>query len=282
MFRWLLLAPHPQFPPMAKCPGCGFALTPQEFFGHVVGCARCHGYNVSSRHAGLKKLLHEIFDMLGLSYDTHEPRAFNKYTCVGCRCTLESDEVSAHIASCERLEGLVSRDAAVDRSGPDGRVYLPANGNRRERVIVWDVTIVSTTALSHRGKSLEAAFSERTREKNGKYKGPVEAEKPGQEFAVIGGSAFGELSSSTTQLFKDCIAATNSAYSLDFITRKFSAGIAFCSGHVIAEAERRIGIVHSQSPLQAAIQPSTGRKGTAAHGVAGNDGLWVSGVESAE
>ena len=89
---------------------------------------------------------------------------------------------------------------------------------------------------------------------------------------MIGGSAFGELSASTVKLLKDIVSCSSSGYTYDFIARKFAAGIAFCSGHVIAEAERRVGIVHQPSPLQV-VQPSIGRKGTAGRAVADNDDI---------
>ena len=89
---------------------------------------------------------------------------------------------------------------------------------------------------------------------------------------VIGGSAFGELSESTVQLFKDLVAASNARVTIATILRKFAAGIAFCSGHVIAEAERRVGIVHQPSPLQI-VKSVTGRKGSAGCAVANDDDL---------
>jgi hypothetical protein len=275
LFRWLMLAPHTQLTKMVHCPGCLLALTGIEFFGHVVGCARCHGYNASSRHAGLKKVLLELWRLLGLSFDTTEPRAFNAYTCMGCRMKLAGwDEVEAHVAFCEKAKAFPSKEAATDRSGPDGRVCLPAHGDQPARSIVYDVTILSTTAQTHRDKSLVVAWAGKTREKDGKYKEKVVAERPGQEFIVIGGTAFGELSASTQKFLRDCIAASNSAYTYDFIARKFSAAIAFCSGHVIAEAERRAGVVHQPSPLQIVQKLPIGRKGTAGFDVANNDGLW--------
>jgi nitrite reductase/ring-hydroxylating ferredoxin subunit len=271
VFRWLLLAPHALLKGALECPGCKLALKAVEFFGHVAGCARCHGYNASSRHAGLKKLLHEIFTLLGLTFDAAEPRAFNTYTCRGCDAKLKGDDIKAHLAACPHSKG-VSADVATDRSGPDGRLYLPGSASRKPRVIVWDVTILSTTAQSHRGKPLESAMGEKKKEKDGKYKAMVLAENPDQEFIVIGGSALGELSATTQQLLRDCIAASNSAFTYDFIARKLSAGIMFCSGHVIAEAERRAGVIHQTTRLQT-TQLSNGRKGSAGCDVADNDGL---------
>ena len=90
---------------------------------------------------------------------------------------------------------------------------------------------------------------------------------------MIGGSAFGELSASTVKLFKDLVAASSTGISVSSISGKFSAGILFCSGHVIAEAERRVGVVHSASPLQTVQSITIGRKGTVGRAVENDDDI---------
>jgi hypothetical protein len=272
LFRFLLRAPHPQLPEAVHCPGCNIELNAVDFNGHVAGCARCRGYNASSRHAGMKMLLHELLDQLGISHDDQEPRELKDYRCPGCHVRLKGDDIEAHPQECPKVRDGTTAKACG--SGPDGRLYLPQGKSDRPRVIVWDITIVSTTAPSHEEHSFEQAFAAVTKKKVALYEARILAQNPGQEFLVIGGSALGKLSESTTTLVKSLVAASNSGLSADYVCKKLQAGLAFCSGHVIAEAERRVGIVHTPSPLQI-TQSATGRKGTVGASIASSDDvLW--------
>ena len=277
-FRWLAGAVHPQIPARIACPGCKHELSRGDFYGHVAGCATCHGYNASSRHAAMKKVLHDILTALGIDFDEHEPREFNSYTCKGCNTKLVGKAIDTHPRECAKSRDTKGGVLAARGSGPDGRIYIPGDDRakppRKPRVVVWDVTIVSMTAPSHLGKSLEDAFGERTSAKNSRYQAQVEQsrDRPGQEFVVIGGSAFGQLSASTVRLFKELVASSNSGVTVAATLKKFSAALSFCSGHVIAEAERRVGVVHPVSPLQT-TNHSTGRKGTAGAAVDDSDFL---------
>jgi hypothetical protein len=268
--RWMLRIGHPQLPPRVACPGCNIALERVTFADHVVGCARCHGYNASSRHAAMKLLLHEIFRTLGIQFDAQEPREFNSYTCLACDTILTGDAIDSHQRTCTKRS--TSSVFVPDRHGPDGRVYLPQSGSRRARKVVWDFTAVSTTCKTNTGKSLEQCWKTRTATKDKLYKEKVEAVAD-QEFIVIGGSSFGELSASTVQFVKDLVAASNASLSVQCVCRKLSVGMAFCSGHVVAEAERRVGVVHQSSPVQAPIKSTIGRKGTAGRAVHNDDEL---------
>jgi hypothetical protein len=224
---------------LISCTGCATTLRPHEFNAHVAGCALLHGFNCSSRHAGVKDVLNSVAQDAGVPFDRHEPR-YKAFVCPGCRTQLPvTDKAAAekHYVECTRLTAKQRAEGVgkAHKTGPDGRFTMQRKG------VVFDVTVLSTTARSA-GKDGEAA-AKKANQKNRLYASMVEAD--GDEFVVFGASAFGHLEEEASKLVKRL------CHTFDSIERseafgRITAAIALSTGRVIREAERAQGVKHRQ------------------------------------
>ena len=272
-FRFLVRASAKGMPEKFICPGsgCGMQLTQATYQAHFAGCTHCRGYNASSRHASLKHTWHEIVDLLGFQSESKEPRFLQKLEC-RCGLKVKAEEMNAHQESCSKAHDAKGVRIQPRPVGPDVAFSIPQSNSIPGRDVIVDITVMSVTAGSYASSKgvLEHAWKGRTATKDGLYKSLVEAS--GSEFWVVGGSAFGQLSASTELLLKQMVAASNTKVSYGFVAMKLASALAMCSGHVIAEGERRFGFVAKPSSLKIIHSAEReGRKGTVAAAVATGD-----------
>lgn len=236
--RHRLRAPHRSLPERMTCPGCLFSCDGQSFSAHVVGCARLRGHNASSRHATVKRTIEGILRTAAVPSDGTEPREYGADCCPGCHLQLDADTTRAHIATCASItpKQRAAGTATARRTGPDGRCYLGG------APVVYDVTVVSPTAPSYIRERPDTAMARRVQDKNKAYGDAVAA--AGEEFVVFGATAFGHLSSTSSQLISR-IVANSPTVSRKEACWSLSTCIALETGQVLIAAERRLGVIHA-------------------------------------
>jgi len=252
-------ARHQQLPPVIRCPGCNHPFDVLDWQNHVMGCASCRGFNATKRHHAVNNAIKAAAKSCGVTFDDQEPREFSSYHCPGCRTVLDDERTAdAHISTCPRLSTAKKLTAASRRSGPDGRLYLG------ESNVVYDVTIVSPTAPSYVRRGVHAAFADRIADKHKRYKKRVE-DVTAQQFAVIGGTAFGELCGDTVALLRRLSARSEGEVLVADLRRRISTAIVFASGQILASMEARKGVLHTPSPFQTILNKLGRKVDAAAH-----------------
>ena len=117
---------------------------------------------------------------------------------------------------------------------------------------------MSPTAPSYVRRGVHAAFADRVADKTKRYKKRVE-DVTGQQFNVIGGTAFGELCGDTVPLLRRLSARSDGEVSVADLRRRISTAIVFASGQILASMETRKGVLHTPSPFQIILN-KLGRK----------------------
>jgi hypothetical protein len=232
-----------------KCKGCGTVLSPQEFASHSAGCALLHGFNCSSRHAGVKDVLNRVAQDAGVPFDRQEPR-YKAMVCPGCRVQIPVSDTAAaisHYAECTKLSAKQRAEGVgkAHKTGPDGRFAM-------HHGVVFDVTVAATTARSA-GKPGEAS-AKKAAQKNRLYKALVEAD--GEEFVVFGASAFGHLEDDAAKLVKR-LCHTFDAIGQKEAFARIATSIVMSTGRVICTAEAGQGVCHRhQNPAPGGTEES--------------------------
>ena len=235
----------------AACPGCNYSgADMRDWMAHVSSCARLHGYNASTRHAAIKKIIQALCNWCGVPYDHKEPR-FKTSSCPGCNTVFSSDQIIAHVRQCRDIEASKRQSCSPHRSGPDMTLYFD------DGTMTVDFTVIGTTCPSYAGKTTESLFKARRQVKFNKYENAVTAD--GHTFVVVAVTALGHLSKDSTRFIEKIARAGG------ITTREaklpFQQAAAVATGRCVLNAEREAGMwpTHTSTlpTISATTSPST-------------------------
>jgi hypothetical protein len=124
-----------------KCPGCNkeqLDITTNE---HLAGCARIMGRNCSARHAGLKCVIGQICNKLGVQHESKEPQGYEMRKCNSCSAIFPDAATEEHLASHPQC----SADKILPASSirPDKRLQLKDPKSKAPLNVVIDVSGVA-------------------------------------------------------------------------------------------------------------------------------------------
>mgnify|MGYP001604368766 CR=1 FL=1 len=103
----------------------------------------------------------------------------------------------------------------------------------------------------------------RIADKVARYEERVREADPDAAFVVLAASIYGQLSDGAVGLLKRMSNIEGAKMSYGDIKRHVVSALMFSTGHLIAMAERAMGVVHRKSPLQIALHNLNGRSGAA-------------------
>jgi hypothetical protein len=134
---------------------------------------RIAGPNATKKHNEVVKYLAHLCDDADVDAQM-EPRDLEAFRCHSCAATIPRQQKEAHHAICR---------ANFSRTGPDLRVFWPSGS------VVYDVTIVHTTAPSHAHTEPSRIVADKVAAKNALY-GPLLGDEP---FVVLPARALGTI-----------------------------------------------------------------------------------------
>jgi hypothetical protein len=203
-------------PAHSTCRGCNKVFAARHFDAHVAGCVSKPGFNATTKHNSVVRLLKEMCDAAYLPAEL-EPRELEAYKCHTCGELVSGAQRAKHGCT-----------GSFSRTGPDLRIYF-GDGS-----VLYDLTVVHVTAPSYQGKPPKNIIAGKVRHKTAFYT-PHVGDEP---FVVLPARALGGIEKPLLKLVRQL--ARMAEANQDQAIGKLSAALAQGVGNTLVSARRAL------------------------------------------